>query len=80
MVRSVKQCLLRGKVGRIQSWVPHHEEWDDFVNGVRIFKYLPAVVFVKFVNKDGLDVPWTVDGLEEPGLYPIVPQKGGNHY
>ncbi len=68
--------MQRGKVGRIHSWVPHHEECSDFVGGVRILKHLPAVVFVKFVKKNGKDVPWTLDGLEEPGLYPIVPRKG----
>ena len=49
--RSVEKSLLRGKVGRIHSWVPHHEECSDFVDGVRILKHLPAVVFVKFEEK-----------------------------
>ena len=74
--RSVDKSLLRGKVGRIHSWVPHHEECSKFEDGARILKHLPAVVFVKFVKKNGKDVPWTLDGLKEPGLYPIVPRKG----
>ena len=74
--RSVEKSLLRGKVGRIHSWVPHREECSEFVDGARILKHLPAVVFVKYVKKNGSDVPWTLDGLEEPGLYPIVPRKG----
>ena len=47
------------------------------MNGVRILKYLPAVVFEKFVDKDGLDVPWTVDGLKELGLSPSCRRRVG---
>ena len=31
------------------------------------------MVFVKFVAKDGKSSDWTLPGLSEPGVYPIVP-------
>ena len=33
-------------------------------------------MFVKFTDADGKELPWTLDGMSEPGLYPIIPEKG----
>ena len=33
---------------------------------------MPKVVFVQFVARDGTDLEWTLPGLSEPGMYPIV--------
>ena len=41
----------------------------------RILKRLPNIVFVKFYDKDGNDLPWTLPGMTEKGVYPIVPVK-----
>ena len=34
-----------------------------------------AIVVIKFRNMDGTDVQWRLPGLDENGLYPIVPKK-----
>ena len=34
---------------------------------------MPKVVFVKFVATDGTDLEWTLPGLSELAVYPIVP-------
>ena len=36
---------------------------------------MPKIVFVKLYAKDGKDLDWTLPGLSEPGLYPIVSTK-----
>ena len=41
------------------------------VDGVRSLVLLPKVVFVRFP-----DASWTLPGLSEKGVYPIVPRKG----
>jgi hypothetical protein len=45
-----------------------------FENGVRILKKLPKLVLVKFKKPDGSDVDWQIEGLDEKGLYPVVPK------
>ena len=72
--RSPDKQLLRGKVGRIHSWVLGENETSVFEDGVRILKKLPKMVLVKFTKADGSDVDWKLPGLEERGLYPIVPK------
>ena len=52
------------------------EEASFFEDGSRILQCSPNVVFVKMFDKDGKDLPWTLPGLDEPGLYPIVPCCG----
>ena len=57
--RSKDKMLLKGRVGRIHSWV--WEDGDD---------WQPSVVYVKF---DG--ATWQLDGIDEPGVYPRHPLK-----
>ena len=38
-------------------------------------KRLPKIVFVKLYDKDGNDLPWTLPGMTEKGVYPIVSVK-----
>ena len=73
--RSVDKRILRGRVGHVHSWVLADEEASIFQNGKRILKRLPTIVFVKFYDKDGNDLPWTLPGMTEKGVYPIVPVK-----
>ena len=73
--RSNDKRILRGRVGHVHSWVLDKEETSCFENGKRILQTLPRVIFVKFTDKDGNDVDWTLEGMTEPGLYPIVPVK-----
>ena len=48
----------------------HAEETSQFYNGVRVLDKLPKVVFVKYN-----DAEWTLDGLNEKGLYPVCTKK-----
>ena len=70
--RSIDKRILRGRVGHVHSWVLHDEEKSSFQNGKRILQYLPKVIFVKFEDKNGNELDWTLEGMSEPGLYPIV--------
>ena len=36
---------------------------------------LPEVIFVKFKDKNGKELDWQLEGMSEPGLYPITPVK-----
>ena len=36
---------------------------------------LPKVVFVKFTDSKGNELSWTLPGLTERGLYPLVPKS-----
>ena len=63
--RSPDKQLLRGTVGYLHSWVLASGEQSVVENGVRILEKLP-IVFLKFPN-----ATWTLEGLTEPGLYPI---------
>ena len=73
--RNSDKRILRGRVGIVHSWVLHPDEKSVFENGKRILTHLPKVIFIKFKDKDNKDLPWTLDGLNESGLYPIVPKK-----
>ena len=73
--RSLEKRILRGRVGYVHSWVLHPEEKSTFQNGKRILHNLPLVVYVKFKGKDDEELPWTLPGLKDRGLYPIVPKK-----
>ena len=73
--RSNDKRILRGRVGHVQSWVLDDKETSQFENGKRILTKLPKVIFVKFKGQNGKEVDWTLEGMSEPGLYPIVPVK-----
>ena len=73
--RSPDKQLLRGKIGKIHSWILGEQESSVYEDGVRILKKMPKLVLVKFENADGTQVAWQLPGLCEPGLYPIVPKK-----
>ena len=80
--RSEDKNLLRGRVGRVQSWICDGDGEQDQVTrgGETILKKTPKVIFVLFDEGDdgkGGRKPckWTIEGLKTPGLYPVVPQK-----
>ena len=74
--RSYDKRLLKGRVGYIHSWVLAPDEKSEYEDGVRILQKLPKVVFVKFLSKEGKELPWTLPGLTVKGLYPIRPSTG----
>ena len=67
--------MLRGRIGTIHSWVLDKNEDSVVENGKCPLKKLPRVVFVKFLDAEGKELPWRLPGLSENGLYPIVPKK-----
>ncbi|CAK0847356.1 unnamed protein product, partial [Prorocentrum cordatum] len=80
--RSEDKNLLRGRVGRVQSWICDGDGENDEVTrgGETMVKKTPKVILVLFdVGDDGnggrKPCKWTVEGLRVPGLHPVVPQK-----
>ena len=67
--KSREKRLLRGTSGYIHSWVLAPDETSEMADGERILTRLPAVVYVKFPA-----ATWVLDGLSEPGLYPVRPE------
>ncbi|CAK0853990.1 unnamed protein product [Prorocentrum cordatum] len=75
--RSEDKNLLRGRVGRVQSWVCDGDGDNDRVTrgGETILKKTPKVIFVLFEEGDdgkGGRKPcqWTIEGMKTPGLHP----------
>jgi hypothetical protein len=66
--RSPEKLLLRGKFGHVHSWVLHEKDESQYEGSCRVLDRPPIVVFVKFPGAE-----WKLDGLNEPGLYPIRP-------
>ena len=56
------------------SWILGEHEQSVFIDGIRILQKMPKVVFVKFSDAKGQELDWSIDGLTEKGLYPIVPK------
>ena len=53
----------------VDSW---KGEQSEFKHGSRALGKLPKVVFVQIIDDNGEDLPWTLPGLKEPGLYQII--------
>ena len=51
-------------------------ELSVYENGVRILTKLPKLVLFKFRTPEGEDLGWRLPGLDENGLYPILPKNG----
>ena len=66
---------MKGRVGHVHSWALAKDESSIFRNRKRIVIRAPKIVFAKFLTKDGTYLDWTLPGLSEPGVYPIVPIK-----
>ena len=65
--RSPEKQLLRGKVGKIHSWVLSTDETSDARAGAqRILSHVPLVVFVDFMTND-----WQVGDLPNLSLIHI---------
>ena len=64
--RSPDKRLLRGTSGYIHSWLVAPDETSEMAGGERILAKLPTIVYVKFPG-----ATWVLDGLSEPGLYPV---------
>ena len=60
--RSPDKMLLKGTRGYVHSWV-----WPE---NDRLAHRMPSCVYVKFEG-----ATWQLDGIDEPGVYPIRPRK-----
>ena len=67
--RPIQKNLLRGTEAFLDSWIldPRKNSVPEKA-GVRILRYVPAVLFIQVP-----DANWIVPGLTRPGLYPILP-------
>ncbi|CAE8714602.1 unnamed protein product [Polarella glacialis] len=70
LISQKDKTLLRGCLGFVQSWVLRPEEKSTFETGSRILTRMPQTVFVKFPH-----ATWQIQGLAEPGLYPVRPRS-----
>ena len=78
--RNPEKQLLKGRIGYVKSWVLDEREDSEYDENARYLKYPPQTVLVRFfewVRVDGKKVEkpcsWTLDGMSEPGVYPIQP-------
>ena len=78
--RSPDKSLLKGRIGYLKRWVLDDREDSAYQDNARYLRYPPKVVFVQFmelVDEGGKQVEkpcsWVVDGIGEPGVYPIKP-------
>ena len=55
--RNPEKQLLRGRIGVIHSWVLDKNDDSVVQDGTRLLKKLPRVVFVKFLNAEGKELP-----------------------
>ena len=75
IARRFQKRILRGRMGYVHSWVLAAENNSRFHNGKRVLTRLPKVVNVKCYDQHGKDMNWTLPGMSEPGVYPIVHVK-----
>ena len=68
--RRPKMKLLKGKVGKVHSWILDDEEKSTVQEQDRVLTKLPKAVIVHFHGET-----WHIKGMEEPGMYPIKPTR-----
>ena len=66
--RSPSRQLLRGKQGRVHSWVLHPDEPCLGNAAEVVLQKIPVVVYVQFD-----DVSWQIPGTPTSGIYPMTP-------
>ena len=66
----LKLGVLKGKVGKVHSWILGDEEKSTVQEQDRVLTKLPKAVIVHFHGED-----WHIKGMEEPGMYPIRPTR-----
>ena len=74
--RSYDKRIPKGRVGFIHSWVLAPDEDSTHEDDVRILNKSPNVVFVNFYTTEAAELPWTLPGSTEKGVYPITPSTG----
>ena len=67
--RHPKLKLLKGKVGKVYSWILDDEK-SSLQEHDRVLTKLPKAVIVHFPGED-----WHIKGMEMPGMYPIKPTR-----
>ena len=76
--------MLKGRIGYIHAWQLDERETSVFEGNARFLRYPPKVGLVNFyeMKKEGkrlVEKPcdWQLEGMPEPGLYPIHPRTRG---
>ena len=84
--RNPEKHLLKGRIGYVHPWQPDDKETSVFNGDARYLQHPHKVVFVKFyeMKKEGKKIiekpcDWQIDGMSEPGLYPIQPRSRSWH-
>ena len=68
----VDKRILRERVGHVHPWVFSDTDQSVFEDGAHVLGNLQTAVFVTFHDKDGEELPWTLPGMTEAGVYPIT--------
>ena len=78
--RNPDKNLLRGRIGYVKSWVVDDREDSEYEGAARYLRFPPKVILVQFfdrVKENGREVErpckWILDGMTEPGVYPMKP-------
>ena len=80
--RNPEKSLLKGRIGYVKRWVLDDREDSEFVDNARYLRYPPKALFLQFTewvyddkNNEKVEVlcSWVIDGIGEPGVYPIKP-------
>ena len=78
--RNPKKQLLRGRIGYIKSWTLDEREDSEYEGAARYLRFPPKVVLVQYFemvreNGEMVEKPCELilDGMREPGVYPIKP-------
>ena len=72
--------LLKGRIYYLKRWALDDREDSEYSDNARHLRYPPKVAHMEFwewVDEDGTKVEklcsWIIDGVDEPGVYPIKP-------
>ena len=86
--RNPKINLLKGRLGRVDSWVENEKEDTVFDSEKRILRFVPRIVFVQYYTSVWDEnkrchvekpCPWEIPGVDRPGIYPVFPWKRSWH-
>ena len=59
----------------MHSWIVREEDRRTFEGGAHILHKLRNMAFFNLHDMKGMELDWTLPGVSERGLYPIVPRS-----
>ena len=66
------KSLLKGRLGTVKGWQSRSNTDISQLGTVKVFKKTLEVIWVEFA---GPNSSWQLDGVPQPGVYPIVPRR-----